>query len=184
MMEKPAALPVVFLPLVANALYSSRLVPGLPRLKDIPVMKNVVVAISWALVCTLLPAAHMGSLNSMVFLTIIFMTAKSFINTVLYDIRDLEGDRESGVRTIPVLLGPANAFVILLAVNSALLSLLLVTEGLCRMMMAGMILYGYAYILYFRQRRNPILLDLFVDGEWILACVLVCTLGWGFGLQA
>jgi len=46
-LDNPSSAFVVFVPLIANAFYGSRLLPGLPRLKDIPVMKNIVVAISW-----------------------------------------------------------------------------------------------------------------------------------------
>ena len=42
--------------------------------------------------------------------------------------------------------------------------------------MIGMVAYGYIYILYFSKKKNPILLDLFVDGEWMLACISIILL--------
>jgi 4-hydroxybenzoate polyprenyltransferase len=176
-LEKPMAIPVIFIPLLANALYSSRLIPGLPRLKDIPVMKNLVVAFSWALVCVLIPAVYSEILDTNVLLIIYFMFLKSLINTVLYDVRDVAGDRENGIVTIPIMLGPKNTLLFLLAVNSALLPLVILTKGIAALLIAGMIVYGYVYILYFSKRKDPISLDIFVDGEWMLACISIMLLG-------
>ncbi len=170
--ENLAALPIVFIPIMANAVYGSRLLPGLPRLKDIPVMKNVVVALSWSLVCTLMPALHSGEAPSanMIAMVLYFMIARVFINTVIFDIRDVEGDRQNKVMTIPVLLGTKNTTLLLLTVNSTLVPLLFFAIN--NLLAQIMVLYGYIFILYFRKRRNPLALDLFVDGEWMIACLL------------
>ena len=172
-LEKPVAIPVIFIPLIANALYSSRLIPGLPRLKDIPFMKNLVVAFSWALVCVLIPAAYSKRLDAKVLLIILFMAFKSIINTVLYDVRDVAGDKKNGIITVPILLGLEKTSLILLAVNSSLLPLAILTKGIAGQLMVGMIAYGYIYILYFSKKKNPFSLDLFVDGEWMLACLSI-----------
>jgi 4-hydroxybenzoate polyprenyltransferase len=172
-LEKPVAIPVIFIPLIANALYSSRLIPGLPRLKDIPFMKNLIVAISWALVCVLIPAAYSERLDEKVLVIICFMALKSIINTVLYDVRDVAGDKENGIITVPILLGLKKTSLILLALNSSLLPLAISTKGIAGQLMVGMIIYGYIYILYFSKKKNPFSLDLFVDGEWMLACISI-----------
>ncbi|MHC1631846.1 MAG: UbiA family prenyltransferase [Methanotrichaceae archaeon] len=172
--ENLLAVPIVFVPLITNAVYSSKLLPGIPRLKDIPVMKNVTVSVSWALVCVLLPAVQMTNASKMeIALVLYFMLIKVFINTVLYDIRDVKGDRETSVRTMPVLLGTKKTTAILLVLNSALLPLLAFADGEIRLLMSALIVYGYIYIIYFRERRNPLHLDFFVDGEWTLASVLL-----------
>ena len=172
-LEKPVAIPVIFIRLIANALYSSRLIPGLPRLKDIPFMKNLIVAISWALVCVLIPAAYSEHLDAKVLLIICFMTLKSIINTVLYDVRDVAGDKENGIITVPILLGLEKTSLVLLAVNSILLLLAISTKGIAGQLMLGMIAYGYIYILCFSKKMNPFSLDLIVDGEWMLACISI-----------
>jgi 4-hydroxybenzoate polyprenyltransferase len=167
----PSALPVIFIPLAANALYSSRLLPGIPRLKDIPIMKNAIVALSWALVCTLMPALEMNKPAKAVLLVVYFMMARVFVNTVIFDIRDVDGDRANGIRTIPVILNLHKTTAILLAVNSTLLPWFLV-GGSRELLAVIMIIYGYAIILCFRKRRSPLAMELFVDGEWLMACVL------------
>jgi hypothetical protein len=36
-----------------------------------------------------------------------------------------------------------------------------------------LIAYGYLYILYFSEPRDPLALDLCVDGEFMLACLFL-----------
>lgn len=125
----------------------------------------------------MLPAAHLSNpYGYTTGLVIYLMLVKTFVNTVLYDARDVKGDKESGVRTIPVLLGSKMTLIILLAINSTLWPWLLFIDISLRLFSAILIVYGYAYILYFRERRNPSALDLFVDGEWILATALLWAL--------
>jgi 4-hydroxybenzoate polyprenyltransferase len=173
---KPWALPVMLLPIVSNAAYGSRISPHLPRLKDIPVMKNLLVAFTWAFGITVLTAWGETDANGIVFI-FYFLLTKSFINTVLYDIRDLEGDRRSGVRTIPVLVGQKWTTVILLALNSTLLPFLLLGARSWQLLAFGLVIYGYIYILAFNKGGNKNALDLCVDGEWMIAYIILLSLG-------
>ena len=170
---KPLAVPILFVPHAVNAIYGTRLIPGVPRLKDIPVVKSMSVALSWGLLTTFLSAIDMVVISwKLIALVFYFVMVKMFINTVLYDIRDVEGDRETGIRTMPVILGTRKTVVILLALNSTLLPLLSFVDGVARLLMMVLIVYGYTYIIHFRDRRNPLLLDIFVNGEWMFASVL------------
>lgn len=170
----PAALLIVLIPVIANAFYGTKLLPGIPRLKDIPVMKNVVVALTWALITTLMPALNAGHLATFnVALVGYFMFVKTFVDTVLYDMRDVEGDRLNGVRTIPAMLGRGKTTALLLIANSTLLCILPFMHGEVRLFTAILIAYGYAYILYFMKIINPLELDFLVEGEWMLATVFL-----------
>lgn len=176
-LDNPLELPIMFIPLATNAVYSFQYIPGIPRFKDIPIMKNVFVAISLTLVCVLLPAAHLAAGTGTLLMTVlIFILIKLYINTVLYDIRDIEGDKENGIRTLPVLIGPKKTMVVLLALNCVNLIWILSANSYIRPIAATLILYGYLYIIYFRKRRNFMVMDLFVDGEWILAGILLLAL--------
>lgn len=175
---RPLSSSLLLVPMAANIVYGTRLIPGVPRLKDIPVMKNAIVALSWAIVTVLIPVTYqyqlsLGPSPSLVFVVIYFMFIKTFIDTVLYDIRDEAGDRINNVRTIPVLIGLKNTTKVLLILNSTLILGLPWFEGLSRFLVLSLIIYGYAYILYFRERRDPLLLDLCVEGEWMLASLLL-----------
>lgn len=175
-LHNPSSVVVVLVPLIANSLYGSKLFPCLPRLKDIPVMKNFIVALSWALSTTLLPAAHNMNRMSNVALVLYFMLIKAFVNTVMYDIRDVVGDRDNNIRTIPVLFGPRKTILFLLAINCTLLPLLMFLNGNARLLAAILILNSFAYIIYFVDKINPLVMDLFVDGEWMLSCIMLFLL--------
>ncbi|HUS76711.1 MAG TPA: UbiA family prenyltransferase [Methanothrix sp.] len=175
-LDNPSSVFVVFVPLVANALYGSRLLPGLPRLKDIPIMKNLVVAVSWAVTTTLLPAGHIFNEKSIIALVLYFMLAKAFVNTVLYDIRDVAGDKENGIRTMPVIFGKKKTIFVLLAINATLLPLLMFLNGNARLLATILILNGFAYTIFFADRINQLAMDIFVDGEWMISCTMLAIL--------
>lgn len=181
-LDNPSTIPILFIPLASNALYSMKLIPGIPRFKDIPVIKNLFVALSWTLVCTILPAMHLkGPLSIPLPMLIYFILVKLFINAALFDIRDVKGDRENGIRTMPVLLGPKKTVGILLMLNTTLLPWLIYAGNSIRLVSSGLILYGYAYTLYFSELRSPQLLEFFVDGEWMLASIVLLVIrGFGF----
>ena len=174
---KPSAVPIVFIPLITNAVYGSKLMPWIPRFKDIPVMKNVFVALSWALVVVLLPAVGtIDPLNRIEIIVFYFVLVKCFINTVLFDLRDVNGDLEMGIETMPVILGVRKTLDVLLVINSSLIFLVPFVTGEVKVLMAAMALYGCAIILHFRERRNSVQFDLLVDGEWMLASILYIIL--------
>lgn len=170
----PAAVPIILVPLIANAFYGTRLLSGVPRLKDIPVMKNVVVASTWALITALIPALTTGPPGALaIAMVFYFMFVKTFIDTVLYDMRDVKGDRLNGVRTIPVMLGERKTTALLLIANSTLLSLLPFTCKDVRLFTTVLVVYGFGYIIYFMGKIDPLVLDFLVEGEWMLATFLL-----------
>ena len=91
-----AALPFLLITPLAALLYVAR-IPGFPRIKDIPLAKNLIVGVSWG--------AGVVGVNGWSWPVFAFMFSSVFINSVICDIRDIEGDRLNKVRTIPVLLG-------------------------------------------------------------------------------
>lgn len=179
----PIALPVVFIPFIANAFYATKIHRSLPRLKDIPVAKNLIVALAWALVTTLLPAIFLDSIsNTTISAVVYFMLIKTLVDNVLYDIRDIKGDCENGVKTMAVLLGKHKTVALLLAVNSTLLPITAFTTIAAKPLAMALTIYGYLYIIYFQERRNPLALDFFVEGEWTLMAVLLYFIEIGAGI--
>jgi 4-hydroxybenzoate polyprenyltransferase len=176
--NEKVALLILFIPFIANCLYSTQIHPGLPRLKDIPFVKNIVVGLSWAMVCTLMPAATLKeSLLLPVASVIYLMLIKDFINSTLCDLKDINGDRESGVKTIPVILGPEKTRRILMILNSSLLPLLFLVRGKALIIFSLLILTEYIFILCLNESSCPTVLEFFVDGEWLLTCILLFGLG-------
>jgi len=106
--------------------------------------------------------------------TFYFFFIRVFIGSIAFDIRDIEGDRESGVRTIPVVFGRERTKNLLLVLNSTLIPWLLISylSGFFHrylFVFIFSILYGYCYIQHFCKEGLKIgrSLDLLVDGEWI-----------------
>jgi 4-hydroxybenzoate polyprenyltransferase len=102
-----------------------------------------------------------------------FILAKVFVNTVLYDMRDIKGDKENGIRTMPVILGRKKTALVLLAVNVTLLPLLMFLDGNARLLAAILIINGFAYTIFFADRINQLAMDIFVDGEWMLSFIML-----------
>jgi 4-hydroxybenzoate polyprenyltransferase len=171
-------LPVLFFPLFLGTLYSVKLSKNLPRLKDITGVKNITIALSWAVVSTFLPAIYVSKKEIVLILLVFYLFfLKSYINSIIFDVRDMEGDRMNGVRTIPVSLGRKKTKMLLLILNSTLLLWLLIfIEYLMKYfyVLFFSIIYGYWYIMHFcgDGTKPGKSLDLLVDGEFILISVL------------
>jgi len=175
--ESIFTLPVLLFPLLLGILYSVRLSSNFPRLKDITGVKNLTIALSWAVGSTFLPAIYLSEKKIALILLIFYLFfLKSYINSVIFDVRDIEGDRLSGVRTIPVFLGLARTKNLLLFLNSTLVVWLIVINFYLPRYTAVLLFavaYGFWYILHFcREGIKPgKSLDLLVDGEFIIIAI-------------
>lgn len=170
---------ILLIPLLTGIIYSTSIfsVFGIPRLKDVFVVKSLLVAISWTIVVAFLPAICFSE-NLIVVLSILFFFfIKSFVNTVLFDVRDMEGDAQNNVKTIPVVVGIFKTKRLLLIIQSVLVIWLLLVFDLFstyNIILVVSIIYGYFYIVYFCNPKNHkgFLLDILVDGEWIIMGLL------------
>ena len=102
---------------IAYAYGTNVLPPGFRyrRLKDVTGGKSLTVAATWAVVGVTLPLVAAGraappALHGFLFA---WLLARFFVNTVFFDIGDIEGDLEAGTRTIPVVLGEARTYALL-----------------------------------------------------------------------
>lgn len=159
-------------PFLLGLIYSVKLT-GLPRLKEILGGKSLTVAFTWAFTGGLLPRKswRIGlEVPAMVF-TYIFL--QLFVNTVLFDIIDMEGDSASGITTIPLHLGRDRTVNLLLAINTLSLIWILYTllRGLFTRYILGLlygVLYSYLLIYFFGcKEKRSLLEEMFIDGEWI-----------------
>jgi len=167
------ALSVVLASFVASLAYSVRLIPSIPRLKEVVGVKSLLVALSWGFTGALLPASAQAVDLVRVAAVFTYIFIQLLVNTVLCDVCDVEGDRASGVRTLPIALGLSRTRSLLLAVNSLMLPWLLycTTRGLFLEYMPALFfgaVYGYLIIWVFtRKGHNRLVVELAVDGEWI-----------------
>lgn len=164
---------IILFPLMVGIIYSIKIHPRIPRLKDIFPVKSMIVALSWTVGNTFLPIVD-GKINFLMMVLIFyFFFIKSFINTVLFDLMDFKGDKKIGTRTIPVVMGPSRTVLLLLVLNTTLSILILISIscGFFQPLMLPLIfclIYCYIYIIYFYKVKNRLRMEIFVDGEWIL----------------
>jgi 4-hydroxybenzoate polyprenyltransferase len=172
------SLAVVMIPLISGILYS---VPFLPaswqyrRLKEIPVMKNLVVATAWALPLSLIPVFFSSSLPGMsTVVAFLFFFNYVFIASILPDIRDREGDALTGVRTIPVTIGVQRTKMLLIGVNILVGSIVIaLTIRQFTLVVSALLITALLYIQFCiwssgRLIRTDIICDFLSDGQFIL----------------
>jgi 4-hydroxybenzoate polyprenyltransferase len=171
-LQNPFAIFIILFPFCTGIVYSIKISSF--RLKDITGIKNIVIALPWAVIGTFLPLAVSFRDFIIIPLFFYFFFIKCFLNSLLFDIRDIEGDRMSGVRTIPVTFGRQKTKNLLLILNSTLIPWLAISylSGFFHqyfLVLIFAIAYGYWYIIHFCKEGLKIgkLLDLLVDGEWI-----------------
>ena len=156
------------------------------RIKDTLVLKNVTIAGTMAAVAVLLPLALHANIAWIVLLLSYFIFVKVFITTVLNDVRDVDGDRKTGVHTIPVSLGRNKTRNLLLIINSTLV--LWVAFSLIQgifypyaFVLILSVIYGYWVVLRFTRRaKTSRLFYLLVNGEWAFLALYATlfALGW------
>ena len=94
-------------------------------------MKNVASATGFLLTCFALPLTQHDPLPTISTTTIALAMAYFFFfelsYEVLYDLRDVDGDRQAGIQTWPVLLGPRGGAAV--AVVEMLVAIVIVVAG-------------------------------------------------------
>jgi len=178
--ENLEVVPILLLPILLGMVYSVKISSDFIRLKDIFIVKNILATVGWVLVATLLPLLYRP--DFLIFsLAFLFMFIKLFINAVVFDVRDMEGDTKSGVKTIPATIGLAKTKKLLLILNTLLIPWIAAVFyfklflNLLPILLFSVV-YGYWYILHFckSEKKFSFSYDLLVDGEWmILSCMFI-----------
>ena len=177
LIESLLAAGILLVPFLSGIVYStnSLSIIGIPRLKDIFLVKSLIVAFSLAVCAAFLPALQLHSSAKLCFIFPFFFS-KVFINTVLFDVRDVEGDTLNGVKTIPVVIGIKRTRQMLLLIHSLLVVWFVLFSDLFSryyvILIASMV-YGYLYIFCFCNTNNhrDVSWDILLDGEWIILCI-------------
>lgn len=143
------------------------------RMKDLFAMKNITVSLSWSLPSSFLPYIFCPNFKLAIML-FIFLFIKVFINTIVFDVRDIEGDRKVGAKTIPVIIGKKKTKFFLLMTNSILLLWIFICF-LKNLFVSYLpvaffsTIYGYWYIIAFCKEKNEkFAFDYLVDGEFLI----------------
>ena len=169
----------LLLPLFLSLLYSvgsGRLVPllGARKLKDKLLFKNVTISFGWSLI-PLLVALYYQRVSLELLLIAPFIFLRLMLNTIFFDVRDLEGDKGNGIRTLPVAFGRNRSFRAM-AFLDLLSSLYLVgLVGVALLPTYALILLTlpvysafYRWLASSERAMVGFLCDVVADGEYIL----------------
>jgi 4-hydroxybenzoate polyprenyltransferase len=137
------------------------------RLKDLPYLKSLLAPTVIAIVLVLWPVLESGNdLRGKVWLVFFWIFLILTINALVYDYRDIEGDRSTGTRTIPLLLGQrlTRGLLMALAAVLVLMSIVFCRLGLAGPLMPALLTLGFFILLYsLRCRPHPALISLIAD---------------------
>lgn len=173
---------LVMVPLVTLVLYSLRWFPKngdtSERLKEIFVIKNVVVSAAWGGTVTFLPVLYFEAPISAASLYVfVFFFLRFFINTVVFDLRDIAGDSKENINTIPVVLGYTRTRNVLQLLNAfiGLFFVLAVFFGIMPLIAVLLVfstIYSFIYLTYLKSKENVhFVCDVVVDGEYFVLAV-------------
>ena len=170
---------ILLVPLFAGIVYSIQVSPKLPRLKDIFAVKNIIIALSWAIATTFIPAINTPNISwAIIIPTFYFFFVKSFVNSVVCDIRDIEGDTASGIITLPVGIGKEKTKKILSVLTFSIMPVISILL-LCGLSfgyfitMAFSMINSYWHINYVSNAENiSKYMSFLVQGEWIFVLAL------------
>jgi 4-hydroxybenzoate polyprenyltransferase len=160
--------------------FYSRPIPGAGfRLKDLPYLKSLLAPAAIAIVLVPWPALESGNVPGqkewLVFSWIFLILT---INALIFDYRDIVGDRLNGTKTIPAWLGHRRTCGLLMLLSAVLVfvSVALAWLRLAGPITPGALTLGCAVLLWsLRWRARPALLSLLADsllflpaiGEWL-----------------
>ena len=138
------------------------------KLKNIPAMKNIMVASIWTVTVSIFPIIWISESIPKFNTNYAFICfGCAFINTIMFDMRDVTGDKESGIKSIPVILKPKPCYLICLITGIAVTILSINTS----MAILCMIPLFYAILLIKEESRLKYLL-----ADLILALPLLLIL--------
>lgn len=167
--------PALAIPLVVAVLYS---IVGLKRLL---LVKNLLVGLSWGLIVLGVGVYYDVLYSTEIIVFFGFITVMLTIAAIVFDIKDIDGDRAEGIRSVPVVVGPARTRQI------GVVGSLLVGVGVVAVTLIGVVhsqflvlafFSGYVagYSLFATPERSPLFYGFIIDVEHILLAGLLLAL--------
>ena len=178
---------ITMIPLISGILYSVPIMPATwryRRLKEIPAIKNLVVAVAWALPLSLLPVFITSSSPGwMTVITALFFFTYVFIASILPDIRDREGDALTHVMTIPVTIGVRRTQVLLTGINLLiggfvlLVGLQFFSVPVVILLLGSLCFSQLCILLADGMISKDLVCDVMSDGQFILFGIVIAAIG-------
>jgi len=152
------------------------------RLMDIPGSKDIFMGLAWAVVLTLFPlpgrpegAAHVVRIG----FTFFFVFTLVFIRSVVFDLRDIQGDRITGRETIPMVLGKERTRVLLATLTGLVLAAMIAASQAGGLTSVGYVMvipllytWGYLYLYHRRFVTRGVMFEMLLGGKFVLVGVL------------
>ena len=171
-------------------------IPGAPLLLVVPLVpvvysranlkryflvKNLSVGVAWGLLPVGVGIYYGSVLTVEIGALVTFWTVMITVAAVVFDIKDVEGDKIEGIDTVPIRVGPATTRVLAATATA------LVAAGVAVAVLVGpleeqflllIVLTGYvgAYVPFATTDRGPLLYGLVIDGEHIV--LFACVSAW------
>jgi len=177
-----ATLLAALLPVVFVLVYSMRWLPqslsSHGRLKEVFLVKNVVVSAGWA-VLPFYVGIYTGSLAPAIVFLSAFVFLRIFIGVTVFDIRDIHGDSIHNIETLPVRAGIGRSKRVITGLN--VLSLLILFTGVlldsvpprATVVGAFALMMGILYVRLLSSGCDlKFLCNVIVDGEYVLLGVV------------
>ena len=167
--------PAMIVPLTVAVLYS---VVGVKRILFV---KNLLVGLSWGMIPLGVGVYYEQLLTVDILFVFGFVTAALTIAAVVFDIKDIEGDRAEGIRTVPLVVGvertrqgAAAASAVLGLFVAAAVQLGVVDWQY--LLLVPFTAYMIGYSLVAEVNRTPLFYGFVIDSEHIvLAAALLCS---------
>lgn len=174
-LPSPSSALLLLFPLASGILYSVRLLPfRYSRLKEIPVVKNLLVAANWAVLGVLYPLVFSSAQLSPLFLFLFFFVfIRLFIGAAFFDMRDVEGDLREKIRTLPVILGKPRALKLFFILNVFSFFSAFLAPSAFSFYLVFMPVYGFVWLFLYARLPEKYLYDFVVDAEYILMLFFV-----------
>jgi len=143
--------------------------------KKVVGFKSIYTAASWGLMVSFTAIYCSYSANALLFVIILFVFLRWFVNTSICDLKDIETDKKENLLTLPIYFSKKNFLFFLHVLNSMAFillfaSILLGIAPLSAISLFFFFIYGAYYI---QKAKNPktdlsSLSNVVVDGEFIL----------------
>ncbi len=167
----------MILPLLAAVLYST---VGIKRLF---LVKNLFVGAAWGLI-PLGVGYYFGQPRrfEIVFLAV-YVGAMITIAAVIFDVKDIEGDRAEGIRTVPNTYGPDRTRLVSQLANLLVAAAVVAVVALGFLSREYLVLLAFqayvgAYIPFATPDRGPLYYGFVVDGEHVFLAAIVLAFEW------
>jgi 4-hydroxybenzoate polyprenyltransferase len=169
--------PALAIPALVAVLYS---VVGLKR---VLLVKNLAVGLSWGFIPLGVGVYHGVLWTVDILFTAAFVTLMLTVAAAVFDIKDIEGDRAEGIRTVPIVLGVDRtrylAAGVSLVVGLVVVCLVVVgTLPPIYTVLLGFVAYVAGYSLLARRDRTPLFYGFVIDIEHSLLALALLGVEW------